>query len=267
MLTRIVAFAILLSAAAPPSRPESIAPVGNWNIEASETRCVAIRQYGDAAKPVTLMLTAAPKGNVIQLAVVREGYMKGADQAGATIVAGDSSFETSALRYPTRTGKKRKVALLNLSEDASTAVRGASEVSVNIGGSADATFPLGDTASMWAQMDKCLDHLRDVWNIGDAYESRIAQGARGNIQPMFRPEDYPRDALMSGGMGTTRFLLLIDEEGRVSDCMLLETSGMAILDSRSCGIVVERGRFIPAVGTDGKPTKTADERRVSWRLK
>jgi len=67
-------------------------------------------------------------------------------------------------------------------------------------------------------------------------------------------------------MGSVAFVLLIDEEGKVADCTVTETSGVASLDAQSCAIVKERAKFKPATGLDGKPSKSSYFQRISWRL-
>ena len=62
------------------------------------------------------------------------------------------------------------------------------------------------------------------------------------------------------------FVLLIDETGRVADCTVIETSGVASLDAQTCGAVKLQARFKPAIGLDGKPAKDGVVQRVSWIL-
>jgi len=41
----------------------AIRPISEWKIEPSDVRCVAVRKYGTADKPLTLALKAPPIGN------------------------------------------------------------------------------------------------------------------------------------------------------------------------------------------------------------
>jgi protein TonB len=66
--------------------------------------------------------------------------------------------------------------------------------------------------------------------------------------------------------GTAVMVLLIDESGKVADCTLTETSGAAALDAQGCAVIRERGKFTPAIGTDGRPAKSAIQVRVHWKL-
>jgi outer membrane biosynthesis protein TonB len=59
---------------------------------------------------------------------------------------------------------------------------------------------------------------------------------------------------------------LIDEQGRIADCTVDQTSGVAVLDTMSCYVISRRARFTPALGADGKPVRSAHETRVRWRI-
>ena len=66
--------------------------------------------------------------------------------------------------------------------------------------------------------------------------------------------------------GTTSVLLLIDEKGAVKDCTLAESSGMAVIDFRTCALISYKGRFRPATDAEGKPIKSSWVKRINWRL-
>jgi protein TonB len=72
--------------------------------------------------------------------------------------------------------------------------------------------------------------------------------------------------MMEGNTGRVGITLLIDEAGKVGDCMIEETSGYATLDAMSCYTISTHARFEPAIGTNGKPVKSAIFQRISWRI-
>jgi protein TonB len=84
------------------------------------------------------------------------------------------------------------------------------------------------------------------------------------LRKLFDSGDYPAQALSEGDSGITRIVALIDQKGGVAECMVDETSGIATLDAMTCIIVKERAKFVPAVGQDGKPARSATTTRVRW---
>ncbi len=61
-------------------------------------------------------------------------------------------------------------------------------------------------------------------------------------------------------------VLLIASDGKIGDCMIVETSGVPTLDATVCILIHTRARFAPAIGGDGKPTRGAIAQRVRWEL-
>jgi len=71
----------------------------------------------------------------------------------------------------------------------------------------------------------------------------------------------PNDYL--GIQGYLRFELSVSPRGRVRACRVLQSSGSARLDHKTCSIMVERARFIPA--RDAAGTSVADTYEGSMR--
>lgn len=58
--------------------------------------------------------------------------------------------------------------------------------------------------------------------------------------------DYPAQSWLDGEEGAVRYEIAVDAAGQATKCMILESSGHAALDKRTCDIVMERARFTPA---------------------
>lgn len=78
--------------------------------------------------------------------------------------------------------------------------------------------------------------------------------------------DYPREALIGGAQGAVVFRLSIDASGKPDACGILASSGSQALDIATCKAVLVRGRFKPAVGSDGKPVRGTFSSVVNWTL-
>ncbi|HJQ15839.1 MAG TPA: energy transducer TonB [Allosphingosinicella sp.] len=82
----------------------------------------------------------------------------------------------------------------------------------------------------------------------------------------FADADYPKEARRRGEEGTVVFQLAIGVEGRVKNCIILDSSGSTTLDETTCRLAAERMRFQPAQGHDGKPVVDAVKGRIRWAL-
>ncbi len=79
-------------------------------------------------------------------------------------------------------------------------------------------------------------------------------------------DDYPVDAMRDGAEGTVWAELSVDNEGHITRCDVLETSGVPSLDRAACAAIIKRGHFKPALDGNGKPVASRYSRRVAWHL-
>jgi TonB family protein len=79
-------------------------------------------------------------------------------------------------------------------------------------------------------------------------------------------EDYPAAAARAGQLGTVYFRLSIGLDGRVHGCAVTKSSGSALLDSATCGLMVRRTRFTPATDPQGAPRSDEYDGQIEWRL-
>ncbi|MEB3415903.1 energy transducer TonB [Alteriqipengyuania sp. WL0013] len=64
-------------------------------------------------------------------------------------------------------------------------------------------------------------------------------------------DDYPRRAAQRGLYGRVRVFVIVQANGRVADCRVIESSGQDILDEAACAGMVEHARFEPTPDADG----------------
>ena len=247
--------------AAKPAR----APTAKWVVEFADAQCTASRNYGTKDNPLLLVFKQPPLGEVMQLAVVRPGgsgiY---AEQVKARIGVDEAKPLDRTMVHYHADKANQSVLQMNMPLAEFAAVRGAGTLSVTVPARLDENFQLVDIGPVMRIMDKCVANLREAWNVDSASELR--QGVTGNLQGIVTARDYPSVAISGNGQGTVQFAVLVDEKGRVADCTVTSTSGVAALDAQSCALVTERAQFKPAVGVDGKPAKASFVQRITWRL-
>ena len=215
---------------------------------------------------MNLALKASLSDGAIQLAVMRPGFRQVFIQTPAKIEIDDKPYPTSALSYPTAGNVKLVTHLINVDPPQAAMLRQAKTLRVEVYRGVKDTFPLDPSIGIWREMQDCVTRVRKLWHVGPENASSIATEANADLPGLFTPGDYPRPAVWKDQQGTTSFLLLIDEKGVAKDCTVTGSSGSAALDSRSCGVILVRAKFSPAIDRDGKPTKSARDVRISWRM-
>lgn len=77
--------------------------------------------------------------------------------------------------------------------------------------------------------------------------------AQAELAGVFAADDYPSSALRNEQEGTVRARVDVAADGRATGCMVVATSGQASLDEVTCRLLIERGRFTPALNARGEP--------------
>ncbi|MDT9600056.1 energy transducer TonB [Sphingosinicella rhizophila] len=254
---------------ATPAATEPRQPTGKWVLSFADGQCVAMRDYGPADAPSSLLIKASPLGTAMQLSVMRQAQgPTDPKEQGVTLRFGENSpFKTKLLSYmigETGTHAMR----INLSNEDFAPLRQAKSMSIASGDEIDDSFALGPMDKLAAAMDNCLKDIQVYWNIDEGPAARLRSRAESkhNLAAYLADGDYPDVAIRKESDGEVGFVLLVDDSGRVADCMVTETSEVPILDAQACALLSKRARFTPAVGADGKPARDWVKARIRWRI-
>lgn len=87
------------------------------------------------------------------------------------------------------------------------------------------------------------------------------------IASYFTDGDYPASALREGAAGRVQVRVDVDTTGRPTACAVVESSGNAELDARTCALTIERVRFKVATNAAGRATRDTITFRVVWRIR
>lgn len=80
------------------------------------------------------------------------------------------------------------------------------------------------------------------------------------------PVDYPGWAVNYDVTGRVGFRVAVDENGRVTRCEIIRSSGVPDLDTIACEKVSERARFVPARNGAGEPVASSWTSTVVWQI-
>ena len=242
-----------------------LVPASKWVVDYADRQCVASRRFDDRGKPLTLAIKPSPTSDVIQLNLLRPGSAAGGTRADAAISFGKAPpLKIMQLSYGTRNVSIRQI---NLAANQAALLAAATTVGWEASNE-KLLFDTGSIAPVLKALATCRADLRDYWNItperSAKLKSKVASDA--SVVSLFSTNDYPAQALMKEQSGMTSVVLLIDEAGKVAECMIDGTSGIAVLDAQSCIIVRSRGKFRAAIGEDGKPARSHFVTRIRWEL-
>ena len=240
-----------------------LAPRTGWVIDYADTFCTATRGYGDPEDGPQLAFRPAPNDELVQIAVLRRGAYLPAEHTSVTVSFADEELKTTALHYFVKKSGHR-VALISVPAAAAAHLAQAKTITVKGGAGLDFTFAVPAIEKVVPALATCNADLRAQWNIMTG--NSVAPRPITPLGRLITSEDYPRQAIDERATGLSRVSLLVDEQGRVRDCLLLATSGNASLDAMTCIVIQQRAKFEPGRSASGKPVKGAFFQSVSWRI-
>jgi len=102
---------------------------------------------------------------------------------------------------------------------------------------------------------------------GKELPGTTSTSAKGDMRTLFSADDYPAEAQRKGEEGTVQAELTVDQNGRVSACRVVRSSGSTSLDTASCSLLTRRGRFTPARDAEGRAVvNKITSPPIVWRL-
>lgn len=242
-------------------------PTSKWNLDYGDTDCIALREYGDEANPITLAIRSVPSGETYEILVGRKRYgPEFAEEFEGSVDFGSGGIKAWLLHHGSKKAKLTLDRFRIKSADMAQA-RTSKAVTLHSKGGSDVTFSLSNMSALLKGLDDCTADLRRYWNDGGEKDGRITVPSKGDVRKVFTDNDYPSEAMNRRQEGTAQFFLMIDQTGKVAACHVLKASGIPALDGMGCSVIRDRAKFSPAVDSNGKPARsTYITPPVSWRI-
>lgn len=262
----LAACALLVQASSAPAAPP-LQPLKKWAVDHGETVCTASRAYGSEAAPVVFALRPSPNGSVVRLLIARQGRSPVAQHFPVTTSITAQQVKTTGLRFGS-SNRKSEIIWVNFARADLEGLSKTGEIALTAKGIINERFALPGIAAVLKALDQCNEDLRAHWNVEGAAGAPLTKTATSTkpLYSYFSDDDYPEQAMDESATGATRVMMMIDEVGKLRDCMVEETSGIATLDAMTCGVLLERAKFSPALDASGKPVRSVLTTRISWKI-
>lgn len=261
------ALASAVAGAAPEPSAPLLQPSKPWAVDYAETACNATRQYGPEHGGVLLLVRPSLYDNVLQLVVMRDGGHENAEHVDTVVRAGGHKLKTTGLQYGRHSGGVEYFRV-TLDREAAEAAAAAGEIEVDGGHGLDWRVAVPGMDKLLPVLAACNANLRKYWNASPEAAAALRSPAHAPF-PLFRyfkTGDYPAQSLRNDQQGMASVLLMVDEGGKVSDCVVDHTSGNASIDAVTCLVLAERAKLRPAVDASGKPAKSVLRQTVGWKI-
>jgi TonB family protein len=235
-----------------------------WQVDWEDSQCTI--STGDPASFfLSLRVTPGdPRPSLYVLAPAAR--LKGTgDGVKITLPPSAKSFRQSSSVAPSTNGAG-VLKVYGLKEDFTPAFAAASEVRLT-GLGEPVSIPVANADQAMAALKDCVDLKLSGWGIdAKAYEALRAPPIDPGDHDWFSAMDYPSAAQQAGQSGDVIARITVNAKGKVTDCVVVVSSNSPPLDEIACAKTLKSARFIPAVGSDGKPTAAMRTTRVIFRL-
>lgn len=263
----LAAAAVLAAWTANPSSAAPLQPTGKWIADFAENKCLLSRSYGTSAKPLDLSFEQAPMSDEIEIHLFKTGSRDDFRNGRGKVTFGTSApIEVPFGAFLTQSNFRRLD--IWIPEDSYPAAKSADTLSISVSGEADESFALPGFAAALSVLHDCVVDLGEHWGVSAEEQSRVRTPAKA-VRPLnnyFSDQDYPYVALRQEATGRTNVRLAVDETGRVTDCVLMRSSGNASLDHTTCGVLIRKAQFHPALDLNGQPVKSIILTNVNWLI-
>ncbi|MCJ8191860.1 hypothetical protein [Sphingomicrobium aestuariivivum] len=260
MLRFLMGAAALASLSSPvPASAQVHQPSTRWQVDFGAEGCVALRDFAGADRTYHLVVKPNLIGQRYEIALIENGWRGETQSREGTLRFDGAEQEVPALRYA---DKENGRVVTSWFADDLTDLADTERLDLQFAGQRMA-LALTQTAMVVEALESCRVQLADYYNMD---ESKLAEGPKGDSM-VFHARNYPKFLGLDGEEGIIRAMLLLDDEGSVVDCSLLSFAGDAIFMAHSCGMLHELARFEPAIGLDGKPTRSVHVTpAIHWRI-
>ena len=252
--------------AAPPQRPPQ------WIVKGEELGCQLSRvpqQPGEAAFHFGFSPVAREASLIIAVPGLKRDLAKSGSNVQLALEPG--GFCTTAVAATLFEARRegRGIAMWKLDPAILQAFATADRLAVEQRGTTLVSVPFTGGDRALKVLRDCNDELMRVWGLDPAVQGRLRQWASpvgGSFVQWSTTDDYPAGAIARAESGTVVVRISVSATGEVLGCETAVSSGSAALDRASCGPIVRRGRFDPALDPHDRPVASKTVTTMHWRI-
>ena len=246
-------------------------PAGPWKIDYAPNECRLVRTFGTGDEAVTLRFARGAGLGSFDMLIAGKALPKitqahipvklRLDPGGAEQV-----FDGYAMAVPDR--PERFVRWYDGTPEILAAITDSQQLQIMVGDKFVLTINLAKAASALRGLNHCHAELLAGWGIDPAQLAMQAFPPKPRISPVnwVRSGDYPSKALLTGKQGTILAVLTVSVAGKVTDCRAAVSSGVTLLDEKTCQVLRGRASYHPAKNKAGEPIVGFDVQRIRWLI-
>jgi len=276
----LAAAALVASSSATPALARDWPTTAGWDIFEGETYCGMVLEY-DGKGDTVLSVAKRLDGDAVVI-ITNYGWSAKKDEVyDLRFFVGDQGF-SGGKSIGTGESYERKGFVTKFGADFFPAFTSGKSFKVYKGETLVDSLSLVGSASASATVNRCVAHVRGLRAAEEREKQRfahipddpfadpkaapVASSAKGDPTAWVSVDDYPPSSLRAQEEGTATVRYTVNAGGRIENCTVIRSSGSSVLDRATCAALTRRGRYSPALGTDGSPTASEHEFSYAWAL-
>jgi TonB family protein len=247
----------------PTAQPPGSAPPTVWDLEWQDSHCTISTAAKDGVVVSLWMLPGDPDPHLYLIGPSKL-LPQPTDKVTVELLPNGETFDADG--YVASSRDPIVVKILHLRHKFPAAFAQSNEVRVTARGKQIAVSIPGAAKALTA-LRECIDLKLPEWGVDPkAYDALEVPPTDIENYEYMSSTDYPQDLLDANWTGDVITRLNVDATGKVTNCAVVVTGGHKSVDDISCFRAMQRGRFNPAIGADGKPTAAVRVRDVVFRI-
>lgn len=263
MFTRWIA-AVAVTLAATPGQAQINVPVDRWVVDYGNIRCSLARRANGARSNIVILSSYLGRDEP-EFIIVAAGDPLATMPRRVVVTLEPSAERAEANVVQIRRTGGMTLNLRDLPEGFIDRFAESTSVSIAAEGRAIIQMPTPEARAAVAALRSCNDDLFQSWGIDVAARRQLRQRAE-QTGGAINDSDYPSSAISAGLQGVVVTRFTVTATGEVSNCVVVVSSSVPILDQTSCWLITRRFRYRPAIGADGQPVAQGTIRTINWRL-
>ncbi len=272
-MNRILLILLLLAAIMVPAnvRAEVYQPLSPWNIHYAESACDLKRIFKGASGEIQIQISQAfdLRGASFYL-VTKPTTKRRYWEADVVFTIDETGAELKKNAYFLRNRDGNLLIWQIYGFDIAFLEDLPDEITLRLNSAKNSEVALRLTGmkSVNEALEQCQRNLYEAFGVDYGQVELLSRLPKPDHSPgrWVTAYDYPTEALRKDLEGTTRFMLLVDREGRTENCVILQSSGHQSLDDQACKLLEKRARFIPALDEKGERVTSTWISAVRWQV-
>lgn len=274
--------ALCLSAAQPALAGERrFEPASQWQVDNEPQICRLSREYKDGADTIGIRMEQFRPGAAVQVLLTGKPFKRAESRSdyGVRLGSGARPFNAWVAKVTLPDGNEgtllRSIQFVAPSASSTTtwpspaALQAIDEIAVDAPVMGTVVLQTKTLARAMEEMRKCNDQMVRGWGFDPDKEARQSRRVEPIEAPntWLRPTDYPFQRARRGQSSVIAFRLNVDAQGTPTECFIPRAYTPQSFSEVTCGLLLKRARFRPALDENGQPVASYFSSSVSWLIR